>query len=504
MAQQGVFAPVYTVNEAVFRSRWAGPQVDETGAVALTPAGEGVRAVTDAATKLRQGLYLGGLRFRPGLSLGWDYTDRNYEGQVTTSPQNNQSYYIAPSIGLEYARETGPWAGNFGFGGSYTYYLNPDYNAYGSGSSRDPFNSTLSLGLGHSGTRHSAGVAVAGSYGNGENVQANGFTTNFNGGATLSYDYLVNDFLTAGAYASYKSQLTRYSEDNQSDSDLTSLRAGAYLDWLFTGKTTVGLKIDAGRLSSTIVQNAVVAAPTPTPDPLAVAGASSPPTPAVLTTNQQSVTQSRQFAELLLVGAHNLTAKILVTGGVGASYTVDEGITNANSQYTGVRPAYLLGLKVDPSEKTSARAFTSFQGADLVPSYGVSFTWRPRLNTSLNLSVYQNQNFSISAVGQYQINRGFVIDVQQVLFSKVTIGLSGGWQQTRNVSLSSDSTFILPDNDYAFVAANLSWGINSWASWVASVRASTGYQNGSSNSTTSSGFLDFPETTASVGLNLLF
>ncbi|MFM8684167.1 MAG: hypothetical protein ACKOEG_10385, partial [Chthoniobacterales bacterium] len=369
MAQQGgVFAPVYTVNEAVFRSRWAGPQVDESGALALSPAGQGVRPVTDSATKLRQGLYLGGLRFRPGLSLGWDYTDRNYEGQVTTGLQNNQSYYIAPSLGLEYERTMGPWAGNFSYGGSYTYYLNPDYNAYGSGSSRDPFNSTLSLGLGHSGTRHSAGFAAAGSYGNGENVQANGFTTDFNGGATLSYDYLINDFLTSGAYASYNSQLTRYSESNQSDSDLTNLRAGAYIDWLCTGKTTVGLKIDAGRLSSTIIQNVVVAAPTPTPDPLAIAVAPPAPASALTTTNRQSVTQSRQFAEMLVVGAHNLTAKILVTGGVGASYTVDEGITNAKSQYTGVRPAYVLGLKFDPSEKTSARIFTSFQGANLVPS----------------------------------------------------------------------------------------------------------------------------------------
>ena len=501
LAQQNVFTPVVTVSDAAFRTRWTGPQVDEAGAIALAKAGEGIRPVGDFATKLREGLHLGSLRFRPGLSFGWDYSDRNVEGQDTTSLQNNQSFYIAPSLGLEYAREAGPWSLAARYGGAYTYFLNPDYSANGTGGSRNPFNNTAAFGMGHAGNRHSAQFSGQASYGNGENIQANGFTTTFVGGTTLSYDYLINDFLTTGAYAGYNAQITRYEESTQDGSDLGTLRAGAYIDWLATGKTTAGIRVEAGRLTAQIVEDtASIPAPTPTPAPSPAApGASPTPTPVAAPSpiQPENEVQARQYAQVLAVVAHNLTAKILVVGGLGANYTVDENIVDVDSQYTGLRPVYLLGLQFDPSEKTSLRAYTSFQGADVVPSYGLSLSWRPRLNTSISLSAYQNQNFSITSLDQFQVNRGFVLSLQQILFSKLTVGLSGGWQQTESISLSSDIESADP-TEYAFATASLSWSFNSWASWVATVRASTGNQSEPVNS------LTFPETTASVGFNLLF
>lgn len=505
-AQQNVFTPVITVNDATFRSRWAGPQVDESGAIALAPVGEGIRPVGDFATQLREGLHIGSLRFRPGLSVGWDYADRNYEGQDTTSLQNNQSFYVAPSLGLEYARDIGPWSLAASYGGSYTYFLNPDYSASGSGSARNPFNNTASFGLRHSGTRHSAQFNGGGSYGNGENIQANGYTTTFVAGGTLSYDYLINDFLTTGAYGSYNAQITRYEENNQDGSDLTTIRAGAYIDWLATGKTTAGIRVEAGRLTSQIVEEtAAVPAPTPVP---AAPGATPTPTPAPTPepVQPENEVQARQYAQVLAAVAHNLTAKVLVVGGLGASYTVDESVVDVDAKYTGVRPVYLLGVQFDPSEKTSLRAYTSFQGSDVVPSYGLSLTWRPRLNTSVTLSAYQTQNFSITSIDQFQVNRGFVLSLQQILFSKLTVGLSGGWQQTEAISLSSAVDAADP-TEYAFASASLSWRLNSWASWVATVRASTGNSSdstGNGSDPFSFNALSFPETTASVGLNLLF
>jgi hypothetical protein len=500
-AQQNVFTPVITVNDATFRSRWAGPQVDESGAIALAPVGEGIRPVEDFATKLREGLHIGSLRFRPGLSVGWDYSDRNAEGGATTGVQNDQSFYIAPTLGLEYARDTGPWSLAASYGGAYTYFINQNYSASGTGSARNPFNNTASFGLRHSGQRHSAQFNGGGSYGNGENIQANGFTTTFVGAATVSYDYLINDFLTTGAYGSYNAQITRYEENDQNGSDLTTTRAGAYIDWLATGKTTAGIRVEAGRLTSQIVEETVAfPAPTPAPAPSPAAlGASPTPTPAPTpeAIQPENEVQARQYAQVLAAVAHNLTAKVLVVGGLGASYTVDENIVDVDSQYTGVRPVYLLGLQFDPSEKTSLRAYTSFQGADVVPSYGLSLTWRPRLNTSITLSAYQTQNFSITSIDQFQVNRGFVLSLQQILFSKLTVGLSGGWQQTESISLSSAVESAEP-TEYAFAAARVSWRLNSWASWVATVRASTGNQAEPVNS------LSFPETTASVGFNLLF
>ena len=503
-AQQNVFTPVITVNDAAFRSRWAGPQVDESGAIALAPAGEGIRPVGDFATKLREGLHIGSLRVRPGLGFGWDYSDRNYEGQDTTSLQNNQSFYIAPTLGLEYARDTGPWSIGARYGGSYTYFLNPDYSAAGSGSARNPFNNTAGFGLGHTGTRHSAQFSGSASYGNGENIQASGYTTTFVGGGTLSYDYLINEFLTTGAYGGYNAQITRYEENNQDGSDLTSIRAGAYIDWLATGKTTAGIRFEAGRLTSQIVEESAMTVPAPVPAPASTPAPAPAPTPQAV--QPENEVQARQYAQVLAAGAHNLTAKVLVVGGLGASYTVDENIVDVDSKYTGVRPVYLLGFQFDPSEKTSLRAYTSFQGADVVPSYGLSLTWRPRINTSITLSAYQTQNFSITSLDQFQINRGFVLSLQQILFSKMTVGFSAGWQEIEAISLSSAVDAAEP-SDYAFISGSLSWRLNSWASWVASVRASTGNESGAAGNESdpfSFNALSFPETTASVGFNLLF
>jgi hypothetical protein len=195
--------------------------------------------------------------------------------------------------------------------------------------------------------------------------------------------------------------------------------------------------------------------------------------------------------------AHNLTAKVLVVGGLGASYTADENIPDADARYTGVRPVYLVGLQYDPSEKTSMRLYSSFEGLDIVPSYGLSVTWRPRQTTAFTLSAYQNQNFSITTVDQFQVNRGFVAGVQQTIFSRFAVGVSGGWQQTEGISLSSDAPDADP-YDYAFVSASLRYSINSWSSVQATVMSSTGNR---AEPTTD---LSFPETTASVGLNLLF
>jgi hypothetical protein len=100
-------------------------------------------------------------------------------------------------------------------------------------------------------------------------------------------------------------------------------------------------------------------------------------------------------------------------------------------------------------------------------------------------------------VDQFQVNRGFTAGVQQTVFSRVAVGVSGGWQQTENLSLTEEA----PSGgnyDYAFVSGSLRYEINSWASWQATVMGSSGNRVNPTSS------VSFPETTASVGLNLLF
>jgi hypothetical protein len=487
---QNITAPVSTVTDAVFRSRWVGPQADRPELLGMVPTGEGIEPVQDVATKIREGLYLGSLRIRPGFGVGWDYSNRNSQGDVT-NPSDDQSFYVAPTLGLEYGRLRGPWSISARAGGGYVYYLNPDYSPNGTGSERNPFDGTVSLNLGHSGLRHTAEIGGSASIGNGQNIQSGGDSLQFQGNVTGAYSYLVNDFVTTGAYVSYDTQINGFQESDVGNSELTSLRAGAYIDWLTTGKTTFGVKAEAGRLTQSINQQQVFVVEQPVPPPGAPA-----PEP-VTVVREVETTAARQFLQVLGTGAHNLTAKVLIVGGLGASYTVDENVPDADAQYTGVRPVYLVGLQYDPSEKTTMRLYTSFQGFDVVPSYGLSITWRPRETTAFTLSAYQNQNFSITTVDQFQVNRGFVVGVQQTVFSRLAVGLSGGWQQTEGISLSSDIADSDP-YDYAFVSGSLRYSLNSWSSIQATVMSSTGNRAEPNTS------LTFPETTASVGLNLLF
>ena len=491
LAQQGgVIAPVTTVTDAVFRSRWVGPQADRSELLGLVPTDEGIEPVEDLATKLREGLWLGSLRVRPGLGSGWDYSNRNSSGQ-TTSGSDDQSFFLSPSLGLEYGRGTGPWDISVRAGGGYLYYLNPDYTPNGTGGQRNPFDATMSLGLGHSGMRHAASVGGTASFGNGQNVQAGGNATQFQGSASAGYSYLVNDYVTTGGYVAYQTLITDYESGSISQSELASLRGGWFVDWLWTGKTTLGIKTEAGRMTQDVQRRGARSVLVP------VAGGEEGETVVSVVDDDDEGVATREFVQVLATAAHNLTAKVLLIGGIGGSYTADENIPQPDTKYTGVRPVYLAGMQYDASEKTSLRLYTSLEGFDIVPTYGLSATWRPRMTTAFTLSVYQNQNFSITTVDQFQVNRGFVAGVQQTLFSKFVLGVSGGWQETENISLSKDRTDGL-SYDYAFVSCRLRWNINSWASWQASLMSSTG------NRTEPSSSISFPETTASVGLNLLF
>jgi hypothetical protein len=473
VAQQSVTAPVSTVTDAVFRSRWVGPQADRPELLGLVPTGEDIDPVEDMAAKVREGLWLGSLRIRPGLGTGWDYSNRNSQGR-NTDGADDQSFYLAPSLGLQYGRDTGPWSISGRAGGGYVYYLNPNYSPNGTGSNRNPYDGTLSLSLANSGTRHVAQAGGNAAYGNGQNVQGGGESTQFRGGGGVGYSYLLNEFLTTGAYASYNALLTRFETGGLEGSDLTTVRGGSYLDWLWTGKTTLGVKVEAGRMTQEILGNTTAAGQ------LAQEGIA-----------------AREFVQVLGTAAHSLTAKILLLGGFGASYTQDENIPNASTQYTGVRPVYLAGVQFDPSPKTSMRAYVAFDGFDIVPTYGLNLTWRPRQTTAFTLSAYQNQSFSITTVDQFQVNRGFVAGAEQTIFSRFGLGISGGWQQTENISISDNRGNADP-YDYAFVSASLRWSINSWASWQATLMSSTG------NRTEPTSSVSFSETTASVGLNLLF
>lgn len=455
-----------TVSEAVFRQQWVGPQADRLDTETMLRLQErDFEQVTDWAARLREGLNLGSLVFNPGLGLGWEYSNRTSRGAVTDSSDDN-SPYAAPSLGLTFARDYGPWSVLMGYGGGFTYYINPNYTTDRAGSQRNPINQSIRMRLGHVGLRHEGSMQVDGSYGTGENIQVGGNTTMFNFGLSGGYSYILSDYFTLGLFSNYSGSLTRYDSGNQQGSDVTRFRMGGEIDWLWTGKTTLGLRLEGGQSTQTIE------------------GRSQP-------------TDDRQFVQSLFTLKHSLTSKVLIDLGGGLGYVRDEGINQPDGRYTGVRPVYRGAVSYVPTEKTFVRLYSNFDGTEIVPDIGMQAGWNPRPTTAFSLSVYQNQNFSVTTSGQYQVNQGFIANVRQIIFSKIVVGVTGGWQQTENISLST-SRGGGRNTEYTFLSGNIRWNFNDWLYWQTSVWSSTGNtQPGRSNSA-------YPETVASTGLNLLF
>jgi len=495
------------VSEAVFRSQWVGPQADRVIDQSAY-ATDGIQPVTDLASKLENGLYIGSLRIMPGLGAGWEYSNRNYNGTTTSTNESaTSSSYFAPSLGLDYTRDFGPLTLSLGYGGGYVYYLNPDYTSAQSGNTRNPFNQTLRLGLTQVGRRHQANLRASASMGQGQNIDAGANTTTLSGQLNGDWSYLLNEFLTYGMFLGGDAFVTRYGDDNNSGGNAYDLSLGTALDWLYSGKTTLGVRANAVYSSQSILTTSVSLPPAPPPlqpatvvDPETGEETVVAPAPVLAPTpmtNTTTYTTSRQGAEFLLTAKHSLMSKLLVTSGLGVGYVTSSGITN--SAYNGFRPVYNLDVDYTPTEKTRVRAYGSLEGTDIVPSFGLQATWTPRETTSANFSIYQTQQFSITTIDQYQVNRGLVATLQQRFFSKVTVSLSGGWQQTENVALSEDQQNG-ETTDYSFASIGLRWDLNSWLYWQASIWSSTGNaMTGTGGSQNNS-----PQTVGSIGLNLIF
>lgn len=458
--------PPQTVTEAVFRSRWVGPQADR--ATTLVPTDSDIKPVTDWAAKLHEGLYIGSLRISPGLGLGWEYSNRNQYGTTTDGADDN-SPYIAPSLGLDYTRDYGPWTVSLGYGGGYVYYVNQNFNASQSGNMRNPLNQTVRLRLGHLGVRDQTSLSASASYGNGQNIQTGGGnTTTTTVLAAFDHKHMMTEFFSTSVFASFNTMYTSYGDSSyNSGSTLTQWSGGSSVDWLATGKTTLGLKATVGQYIQAM--------------------------------NSTSSNDGRSYAQLMLTGEQTITSKMLLSAGLGGGYVQDSGVSDPNSQYVGFRPVYQISIKYNPSEKTSVTLSSGFEGAQITPDFRFAVSWAPRQTTSLFFSVYQDQNYSITSSSQFQVNRGIVGGINQTIFSKVSAGVSAGWQQTENQNLSTASanggTW-----SYAFLSANIRWDLNDWLYWQGTLWSSTGNQYGYGSSNGG----NYPQSTASIGLNLIF
>jgi len=457
-----------TVTEAVFRSRWEGVQADRReprsagGLANLQPGDPNYGYLESAADSLLSGLRIGPVDVNVGLSAGWEYSSRDDGGPATT-PSDDNSWFLAPTIGLGYEREIGPWSVSANYAAGYRYYLNPEYTAAGTGEDRNPFNQTSSVSIGHLGARHQLTLIGSVSSGTGFDVLAGQNLIQTNLKALMDYRYTLTTYVDVGAQANYSFLISNEGEDLSGDGNFDTLDGGVWMEWLATGKSRLRWQLDAGQSSQALQSEERVA---------------------------------RNFVQTLVTLAYTPTEKLSFDGGIGLAYLQDQGIQNGED--IGIQPRYLASAAYRPTEKTSLTASLSLLGADIRPNFRLEAGWQPRVNTGLSLAVYQDQGYSLTTTEQVQVSRGVIGTLSQRLFSKISLSFSGGWQQTENVNLSADAQDSTgADDAYTFVTASLLWQLNDWSSWSATWWSSGGNisNQGSRNS---------PETRATVSFNLTF
>jgi len=447
IAQTNAIPLPTTVSEAVFRSRWEGVQADSgqrrsaAAMLGIAPEKGLLSPMRNVAESLREGLNLGPLDIHPGIGFGWEYSNLNSNEQPTSAGSDN-SFFVAPTILLQYARDIGPWSINAGYSAGLRYYLNKNYHAAGTGSERNPFSQTGNLSIGHIGTRHVMNVNASGSAGTGLNISTGQNQNQRNLGIEADYSYILTTYTNAGATASYTTSMTNGGTGD--DGTIARYSGSLFADWLVTGKTRLSTTFSFGQNSQDL---------------------------------QNSPDLSRQYVQTMVGIDYTLTEKIKLDAGLGASYVTNRGVPDQKQSYVGLRPAYHLGITYEATEKTSVRARLGFQDADIRPTFRLEARWQPRVNTGLVLAIYQTEGFSLDAASQVQVSRGIIGTVSQRLFSKIDLILSAGWEQTENLSLSNTGAANAQNGtewSYGFVSAGFVWSFNNWSSWSTQLWTSNG------------------------------
>lgn len=459
-----------SVDQEIFRSRWIGEQMDRDVSferplwpeypTEVPPQAKYVPMLDKQESQLGGGLRFGSLEIRPSIEFGWEYSSRSDTGTSTSSSSDN-SFYIAPTIALNYDREFGPWTLSLAYAAGYIYYVNENYRSGGTGNSRNPFQQTISLGLGVEGSRYHLRADAGASYGSGFDVEAGENNTQFNLTASLAGDYTVSEWIVVGSQLRTRQNIA--SDAAQSpNSELSFYGASLYANYLWTGKTTLQFNVSAGRDGQSISSGGTEA--------------------------------SRQYLQSMFRVDYIPTGKISMHGAIGVRYVDSSGITDAED--VGLQPAYSLGISYKPTEKISLDLKSSLEGSDLRPKLRASVTWQPRVETGFALAIYQDQNFSSVLDAQVRVTRGVVGTVSQRFFGCVYCDLSAGYEQWYYIDASGSEE---NDEDFGdqysrFVSLSVTWQIREWVACRALIWA--GSDQGDSG--------DSPGVRASVGLNFGF
>jgi hypothetical protein len=176
----------------------------------------------------------------------------------------------------------------------------------------------------------------------------------------------------------------------------------------------------------------------------------------------QDASPSSNYAQLRLLADYNLTGKLSFRLSVGEEirhYDSEGGLTKAT-------PVFSLGL-----------------------------TYQPFPNTSIGLTGYRNVNASPSIVGENYVATGVALQLSQLLFQRVIVGLSTGYENDQYRATQAAAAEAGRADNYFFIQPTLTYKFRDW------LTASLSYEFRRNASNQSNSTFSDNRFTVSLGVN---
>ena len=277
--------------------------------------------------------------------------------------------------------------------------------------------------------------APAAAYGNGDDIESGTFRDRLSLAEGLDGSYLLTDFTRLGASGAVS--YYDYSGGGVTDTDDLSLSSTLFGEYVITGKSRLRLELGFG-------------------DEHQNAGAGS--------------VSDRSYEQALLKVNYVPSEKLSFDVGLGVGFQQDSGVINQNP---GTHPVYSITARYVPTEKTAVSLHFGYEGADINPDFSLQILWQPRPNTTIALSAYQNNGFSTYLISQNLTTRGILATIQQKIYNKIEIDLSGGGEQTSGYTAQNASGSYSPP-PYYFGSISLLYQFNSALALQSYYRGYTG------------------------------
>jgi hypothetical protein len=129
------------------------------------------------------------------------------------------------------------------------------------------------------------------------------------------------------------------------------------------------------------------------------------------------------------------------------------------------------------------------------PVFSLGLTYQPFQDTSIGLNAYRNVNASPSLAGENYVATGVVVQLSQMLFQRVTAGLSLGYENDKYRATQAGTAEPGRADNYFFIQPTLTYKFRDWLS------ASLSYEFRRNASNESSSTFSDSRFTLSLGVN---